>query len=100
MIHGFGLPGFKFCPALAGGLCRVHARLKFSLFEKIPPTFVAVIGSLLLFQAAHCDGRTVLAADDLNYTARYVGSYVVTDDCVAGLRFVTCQIFPVLRLLE
>ena len=42
----------------------------------------------------------VLAADDLNYPARYVGSYVVTDDCVAGLRFVTCQIFPVLQLLE
>ena len=95
LAHCFGLAGFKFCPALPGGLRRIHAGLKFGFFEKIPPALVAIVGRLLLFQATHGDGRTVLAADNFNYSARDVGSHVVTDDCVAGLRFVTCQIFPV-----
>ena len=67
LVHCFGLAGFKLGPALPCRLRRIHARLKFSLFEKISPALVAIVGSLLLFQAAHGDGGTVLAADDLNY---------------------------------
>lgn len=43
LVHCFGFAGFKFCPALPCRLRRVHARFKFSFFEKISPALVAIV---------------------------------------------------------
>jgi hypothetical protein len=94
-VHCPGFAGFELCPALLGGLPRVHARGELGFFEKIAPALVTVFRSLLFFETAHGYGRVFLASDDFNYPARYVGSHIVTDDCVGSPGFVTCQIYPV-----
>jgi len=78
----FGFAEFEAGLARARGLGGIHAGFEFSLLEEVAPAFVAVGGTLSLFEILQREFRFLLAADNSDDSGRIVGSDVMQNDGV------------------
>ncbi len=91
-MQGFGFTIFQIHLPLLGGFLGIHARLQAIFFHQdISPATLAVFRTLLLFEAAYGSLRTRASLDNCDHPGGFIGAYVMSDECVASGKFVTCQ---------
>ncbi len=91
-MQGFGFTVFQIHLPLLGGFLRIHARLQAIFFDQdISPAALTVLRTLFLFEAAYRSLCTRASFDDCDDPCGFIGAYVMSDQCVASSKFVTCQ---------
>ena len=91
-VQGFGFTIFQIQLPLFGGFLGIHARLQAIFFDQdISPAPLAVFRTLFLFEAAYGSFGARASLDDCDYPCGFIGAYIVTDECEASGKFVTCQ---------